>query len=63
MRAYKAAQDAGEVGLALDDVTAAAQEPTRSLLVPMRAALTAGATLGQIAGRLRQEFGEYRAPA
>ncbi len=63
VRAYKAAQDSARVGLALDEVTAAAREPAQPLLVPMREALISGATLGQIAGRLRQEFGEYRAPA
>jgi methylmalonyl-CoA mutase N-terminal domain/subunit len=62
VRAYKNAQDQAKVGAALDEVTAAAREPSRPLLLPMREALLAGATLGQIAGRLRQEFGEYRAP-
>lgn len=63
VRAYKAAQDTAKVGIALDAVTAAAKDPAQSLLLPMRQALISGATLGQIAGRLRQEFGEYRAPA
>ena len=63
VRTYKAAQNTGRVAAALDLVTTAAQTPARSLLIPMREALLAGATLGQIAGRLRQEFGEYRAPA
>lgn len=63
VRSYKAAQDARSVGSALDAVTAAAQDSNQPLLVPMRHALLAGATLGQVAGRLRREFGEYRAPA
>lgn len=63
VRAYKAAQDPARVRAALVAVTSAAREPNCPLLVPMRDALVAGATLGQIAGRLRQEFGEYRAPA
>ncbi|MBL8126850.1 MAG: methylmalonyl-CoA mutase, partial [Chloroflexia bacterium] len=63
VRAYKAGQDEARVGIALDQVTAAARQPSAPLLPPMRKALIAGATLGQIAGRLRQEFGEYRAPA
>lgn len=63
VRAYKAGQDEARVGTALDQVTAAARQPSAPLLPPMRKALIAGATLGQIAGRLRQEFGEYRAPA
>jgi methylmalonyl-CoA mutase N-terminal domain/subunit len=32
-----------------------------NLLPPMREALRAGATLGQVAGALRATFGEYRA--
>jgi methylmalonyl-CoA mutase N-terminal domain/subunit len=63
VRAYKAAQDVSKVSNALDGVTAAVQAESEPLLAPMREALIAGATLGQIAGRLRQEFGEYRAPA
>lgn len=63
VRAYKANQDAGRVTAALDSVTAAARKPAEPLLVPMRVALISGATLGQITNRLRQEFGEYRAPA
>lgn len=63
VRAYKASQDARQVDAALDAVTSAAKDQTQPLLEPMREALIAGATLGQIAGRLRQEFGEYRAPA
>ena len=63
VREYKAAQHTARVAAALDAVTGAAKAPTEPLLAPMREALIAGATLGQIVGRLRQEFGEYRAPA
>ncbi|MFT4036868.1 MAG: methylmalonyl-CoA mutase family protein [Thermomicrobiales bacterium] len=63
VRAYKAAQDAEAVQRALDDVRSAARDASVNLLRPMRAALLAGGTLGQIAGVLRQEYGEYRAPA
>jgi methylmalonyl-CoA mutase N-terminal domain/subunit len=63
VKAYKAAQDGARVITALDGVTDAARDSAQPLLVPMRQALLAGATLGQISGRLRQEFGEYRAPA
>ncbi|MFN8663282.1 MAG: methylmalonyl-CoA mutase family protein [Thermomicrobiales bacterium] len=63
VRAYKAAQNPARVEMALDVISASARDSARPLLVPMRDALLSGATLGQIAGRLRLEFGEYRAPA
>jgi len=59
VQAYKAAQDAARAGAALDRVEAAAAG-TENLLPVMKAALTAGATVGQVAGRLRTVFGEYR---
>ena len=62
VRAYKEAQDRDAVDRALADVQAAAESAGQDLLTPMREALRAGATLGQIAGRLRSVFGEYRAP-
>lgn len=60
VRAHKAAQDRALVDNALDAVRAAAGSDT-NLLPPMREALRAGATLGQIANTLRALFGEYRA--
>ena len=57
--AAKAAQDPDRVATAVDRVTAAAR--SREHLLPvMKAALLAGATLGQTAGALRSVFGEYR---
>jgi methylmalonyl-CoA mutase N-terminal domain/subunit len=44
---------------ALEDVRRAAQGST-NLLDPMREALRAHATLGEICGVLRKEWGEYR---
>ena len=58
--AYKAAQDAGAVSVALAQVRAAAEGDT-NLLPVMKSALLAGATLGQIADALRAVFGEHRA--
>src|SRR5829696_3329477 len=59
VQAAKAEQDSGAVRHALDDVRAAA-EGTTNLLPPMKQALLEGATLGQIAGTLRDVFGEHR---
>jgi methylmalonyl-CoA mutase N-terminal domain/subunit len=61
VKAYKSAQDSESVGCALQAVVAAANSRDTNLLPPMREALSAGATLGQIAGALRAVFGEYRA--
>jgi methylmalonyl-CoA mutase N-terminal domain/subunit len=60
VRAYKAEQNPDEVASALAEVDAAARGST-NLLPPMREALRAGATLGQIGNTLRSRFGEYRA--
>ena len=56
---YRARQDAGRVERALARVEEAARG-TENLLPVLREALLAGATLGQICGRLRQVWGEYR---
>jgi methylmalonyl-CoA mutase N-terminal domain/subunit len=61
VRAHKAAQEQQIIDRALGCVAAAAAG-TDNLLMPMREALRAGATLGQIANTLRDVFGEYRAP-
>jgi methylmalonyl-CoA mutase N-terminal domain/subunit len=61
VRAYKAAQNRAEVDAALERVAAVAATEA-NLLPPMREALRAGATLGQIGATLRSIFGEYRAP-
>ena len=52
-------RDNGAVQSALDDVRKAARG-TDNLLVPMREALRRHATLGEVSGVLREEFGEYR---
>ena len=58
--AAKAGQDRPRVDAALAEVAATALG-TGNLLPPMKEALRAGATLGQIAGELRAAFGEHRA--
>lgn len=59
VRAYRDAQDAKAVAAALDNVRVAA-EGTANLLPPMKEALQAGATLGQIVKTLKSVFGEHR---
>ncbi len=63
VRAHKAGQDRGKVDQALSAVREAASTSEQNLLAPMREALRAGGTLGQICNALRAEFGEYRAPS
>jgi methylmalonyl-CoA mutase N-terminal domain/subunit len=56
--AAKETQDAGAIRLMLDEVAAVARG-SDNLLPPMRTALLAGATLGQICDTLRSAFGEH----
>jgi methylmalonyl-CoA mutase N-terminal domain/subunit len=60
VRAHKSAQDWPTVEGILSQVAVIANS-RGNLLPPMREALSAGATLGQVAGALRSTFGEYRA--
>ena len=55
----KANREGDAVAVALRDVEAAARG-TQNLLVPMREALAARATLGEVADVLREVFGVYR---
>ncbi len=57
--AYRARQDRQQVSTSLDAVERAARG-TENLLEVMKAALLSGATLGEICGRLRSVWGEYR---
>jgi methylmalonyl-CoA mutase N-terminal domain/subunit len=59
---YKARQDSEQVAASLA-VIAETARGTANLLPVMKAALIAGATLGQICDTLRGVFGEYRASA
>ena len=59
VRAVRAGRDQPAVDAALADVRAAARG-TQNLLVPMKAALGALATLGEVSDVLRDEFGVYQ---
>ena len=59
LRQIRAERDRGAVEAAVEDVRRAAQG-TANLLEPMREALRVHATLGEICGILRHEWGEYR---
>ncbi|MGE5226191.1 MAG: methylmalonyl-CoA mutase [Planctomycetaceae bacterium] len=59
VRAVRASRDQAAVDAALRDVEAAARG-TRNLLPPMKEALRARATLGEVSDVLRTVFGEYR---
>ena len=59
LAAFKADRDQAAVTALLDDVGAAARG-TQNLLYPMKDALRAGATLGEVSDALRDVFGVYR---
>ncbi len=59
VRALRAARDQGAVDTALAAVRATA-EGSANLLPPMKEALRARATLGEVSDVLRDVFGEYR---
>ena len=59
LAAYKADRDADAVTSALDLVRTTARS-TDNLLYPMKDALRAGATLGEVSDALRDVFGQYR---
>jgi methylmalonyl-CoA mutase N-terminal domain/subunit len=66
LRAWRAARDAAAVDGALAGLRRAAVETDAPLLEPMRGALAAGATVGEVCGALREEWGTYdamRAPS
>ena len=58
VKAVRANRDQDAVAHALEDVKAAARG-TQNLLPPMRVALAARATLGEVSDALREEFGIY----
>jgi methylmalonyl-CoA mutase N-terminal domain/subunit len=59
VRRFRQSRDQDAVRAALADVEAAARG-TQNLLHPMRVALAANATLGEVSDALRAVFGEYR---
>jgi methylmalonyl-CoA mutase N-terminal domain/subunit len=60
LAAFKASRDMALVQASLDDVSAAARG-TQNVLVPMKEALRANATLGEVSDALREVFGVYHA--
>jgi methylmalonyl-CoA mutase N-terminal domain/subunit len=59
LAAYKAARDTSLLAARLDDVRTAARG-SQNLLYPMKDALRAGATLGEVSDALRDVFGVYQ---
>ncbi|MBM3817159.1 MAG: methylmalonyl-CoA mutase [Actinobacteria bacterium] len=59
LKKFKASRDASQVAARLDAVRAAARG-SDNLLYPMKAALKANATLGEVSDALRDVFGVYR---
>jgi methylmalonyl-CoA mutase N-terminal domain/subunit len=59
LAAFKSDRDAAAVQARLDDVRAAARG-TQNVLPPMKEALRAHATLGEVSDALRDVFGVYR---
>jgi methylmalonyl-CoA mutase, N-terminal domain len=58
LKAFKENRDGEAVGARLEDLRRACAGD-ENLLVPMRAALKAHASLGEVCGVMREEFGEY----
>jgi methylmalonyl-CoA mutase N-terminal domain/subunit len=59
LEAFKANRDQDEVAKRLEELRATARG-TDNLLHPIRSALKANATIGEVCGVMREEFGEYR---
>nr|MBA2522051.1 methylmalonyl-CoA mutase [Solirubrobacterales bacterium] len=59
---HKAARDQGAVDAGLAELTAVASGEG-NMLPPMKEALRAGASIGEVCGALRDVFGEYQGGA
>src|SRR5690242_17742100 len=59
---WKAERDQGAVDRALAELAEAARDESANIMPATIAAAKAGATTGEWAGVLREEFGDYRAP-
>jgi (2R)-ethylmalonyl-CoA mutase len=62
LEAWRGERDAAAVESALDELRAAAADPSVNIMPPTLAAARAGATTGEWGAALRDVFGEYRAP-
>ena len=61
LKAFKDDRDQDAVGKRLEELRDVAKGDG-NLLVPIRAALAERATIGEVCGVMREEFGEYREP-
>ncbi len=59
LKAFKADRDQDAVAKRLEELRETARG-TENLLVPIRAALADHATIGEVSGVMREEFGEYQ---
>ena len=59
LKAFKASRDQALLAARIDDVKSAARG-TQNVLDPMKEALRAGATLGEVSDALREVFGTYQ---
>jgi methylmalonyl-CoA mutase N-terminal domain/subunit len=59
LKKFKDNRDHDELKAKLEELRATAQG-TGNLLEPIRAALKANATIGEVCGVMREEFGEYQ---
>ena len=59
LKKFKEDRDQDAVRARLEELRTVAQG-TGNLLEPIRAALKAHATIGEVSGVMREEFGEYR---
>ena len=59
LKAFKEDRDQDALQKRLEELREVAQG-SGNLIVPIRAALTENATIGEVCGVLRDEFGEYR---
>jgi (2R)-ethylmalonyl-CoA mutase len=62
LETWKAERDQAAVDRALEELAAAARDESANVMPATIAAAKAGATTGEWAGVLREEFGDYRAP-
>ncbi len=63
LRRHKAERDQAAVDARLGELTRAAEAPAGNLLPPIKEALRAGASIGEVCGTLREVFGEYQGGA
>ncbi len=60
---HKASRDQAAVDARLAELATAAEAPEGNLMPPMKEALRAGASIGEVCGALRDVFGQYHGGA